>query len=439
MTNKKQLRLSAIPMSPAHAREGWRMPGAATDSIMNFGFYKQLAEQAESAKLDLLFIADKYTTSGSPQDADFHQSINGWPEPFTLLSALIGATSRIGLSVTASTTYWEPYHLARIFASLDHLSNGRASWNIVSSRGNLEEHNFSHMRSIPANKRQEHSEEFVQVVKALWDSWQADAVIADAVSGQYTQAGSVQEIRHEGAWFNVAGPLNVPRPPQGYPVLVQAGESSRFKESAAQGADLVFTTLPNLQQAKAFYTDLKSRMQRYGRRPEDLLLLPGLMVTVGDTEAEARDKDDLFQELVSGRNRMEFMSAAIGCDVRDHSPQHALPAPDEHSTEKYSAIYAEAARLGITTLAELQRYLSERSGHLKLVGTPVQIADQLQRWLEEQGADGFTFIPRQLPGGFAELCTLVVPELQNRGIFKTEYSEGTLREQLGLTNLIRSP
>lgn len=438
MALNKQLRLSAIPVSPPHGRGGWRMPGAAAGNLMDFGFYKQLAEQAEAAKLDLLFIADKYTTSGTPEDEDFHQGINGWPEPFTLLSALIGATSRIGLSVTASTTYWEPYHLARIFASMDHLSNGRASWNIVSSRGDLEEHNFRHIRKIPGNKRQEHSEEFVQVAKALWDSWQADAVIADAASGQYTRAGSIQPIRHEGAWFTVEGPLNVPRPPQGYPVLVQAGESSRFKEWAAQGADIVFTALPNLEQAKAFYTDIKSRMQRYGRAPEDLLLMPGLTITAGGTAAEARDKDELFQQFMVGRNRMEYLSAAIGCDVRDRAPQDALPVPDEQANPKYSAIYEEARKLGIATLAELQRHLGERSGHLKLVGTPVQIADQLQLWLEEQGADGFTFIPRQLPGGFAELCTQVVPELQNRGIFKADYREGTLREQLGLTGFKRA-
>lgn len=432
MNGKKQLRFSVIPVSPAHGRGGWRLPGAEKDRLMDFGFYKELAQLAESAKIDMLFIADKYTTTGTPLDEDFHHGVNGWPEPFVLLSALIGVTSRIGLSVTASTTYWEPFHLARMFASMDHLSGGRASWNIVSSRGDLEAHNFAHMPNIPNNKRQEHSEEFVQVVKSLWESWRADAIVANAESGEYTRPGSIHTIDHKGTWFSVEGPLNVPRPLQQHPVLVQAGESSRFKEWAAKGADVVFTTLSKLGQAQAFYEDLKSRAVRHGRRADDILLLPGLSLTVGDSEGEAREKDAYFHGTMSGRAGMEHLSAVIGADVRDHSPSDRLPEPSEQTHEKYKAIHEEANRLGISTIAELQRYISSKSGHLKLVGTPVQIADQMQRWLDEQGADGFTYIPRQLPDGFRDLGEKVIPELQNRGIFKTEYAQGTLREQLGL-------
>lgn len=429
----KQLKLSLLLVSPPHHKIGWRYPGADAGELLGFEHYRRIARKAEEGKLDMLFLADKYMAE-DVEDPDFWKTAGAWPEPLTLLSSLVGETSRIGLCATASTTYGEPFHIARMIASLDHLSGGRASWNVVTSNGNLEARNFGHARIPAPELRHEQSEEFVRVVKALWDSWDDDAVIADRDSGRYLRPGSARPIDHEGKWFQVKGPLNVLRPVQGHPVIVHAGASEALKARAAQDADVVFTALKSLPIGQAFYRDIKSRAVACGRSPDELLVLPGLNLTVGRTEDEVLEKQRCWTRYADQKVKMDHVSAYLGIDVDSYSLDDPLPDVDTAPgvTPKYRKWHGEAVERGLRTIGELYRHIAQSFGHLSLSGTPAQIADQMERWLKEGGADGFTFIPRHFPGELDDLVDLVIPELQNRGLFRKEYEGRTLREHLGL-------
>lgn len=431
----KQLKLSVLPVSPAHLGMGWRYPGADADNVMNYSFYRDIARKAEQGKIDMLFLADKYILSSRPDDIDFGRSIHTWPEPITLLSSLIGATDRIGLSATISTTFHEPFHIARTFASMDHLSGGRASWNVVTSRGNAESINFGRSYRSAMEERYEQSDEFLHIVKALWDSWEDDACNEDRSTGYHSDGSKVHPINFDGKFHQVKGPLNVSRPPQGHPVLIMAGESESFKERAAKDADVVFTSLKSLEEAQHFYKDIKSRVARYGRTPNDLLIMPGLHLIIGRTANEVKEKEALWNETISSYIRMDLVSSAIGIDVSECSPDDALPAIEslhEPVSEKYRQVKAAADREGWKTFRQAYSALKKRTGHFSIKGTPETISAELEIWLRTEAADGFTFIPQHMPGGLNDLVDLLIPELQERGLFRTDYEGETLRDHLGL-------
>ncbi|HBZ82284.1 MULTISPECIES: LLM class flavin-dependent oxidoreductase [Brevibacillus] len=430
---KKQLKLSTLLITPGSSGGGWRDQTAQPERILDFAFYRELARTAEEGKLDYIFQPDKYTISANSPE-ELRRGINIWPEPVTLLSALAGATSHIGLSATISTTYHEPFHVARMLATLDHLSGGRASWNVVTSIGDLDAHNFRNDHRPLHEQRHAHSGEFLDVVKALWDSWEDDAIKIDRETGDFADPAKIHTLHHEGAWFSVRGPLNVARPIQGHPVIIQAGRSDTFRERAAQQADVVFTALRTLPEAQAFYFDLKRRLAKYGRATSDLLLMPGLNVVVGATEAEAKEKREHQERLLLPEARKDIVSSSLGLDISGYSLDDPLPEPDlaDAGMASYRQWKQTADQLGLVTIRQLYEHVRQQSGHFSITGTPAQIADRLEEWLTNDAADGFTFIPHLLPQSLHDLVHFVIPELQNRGIFRTEYSGSTLREHLGV-------
>ncbi|MBD2843683.1 NtaA/DmoA family FMN-dependent monooxygenase [Paenibacillus sp. IB182496] len=429
---KKQLRLATTLIAPGATSGLWRHPSHQVG--LKLSDYVRMARHAEAGKLDFLFQPDQYRTAGTTPDEFRHHAQVGM-EPVTLLSALAAVTEHIGLAATLSTTYHEPYHVARMMASLDHLSGGRASWNIVHSRGDHEAHNFSMAHRPPPEERSAQGTEFVDIVKRLWDSWEDEAILADKKSGVYADPDKVHVLNHESKWFSVKGPLNVARPPQGHPVLIEAGQSERFIERAARHANIVFTMLNRMDQAQSFYRALNNRLTAFGRRPGDLLLMPGLTLCVGHTEAEAHRKKQERERLARHPMRLDLLSYWIGLDVQafglglDSSLPDSQAVPERHLYRERKAM---ADRLGLVTVRELVEAVKENQGHLSITGTPGQIADTLGQWLAEDAADGFIFIPGLLPDDLDDLVELVVPELQRRGIFRTAYEGRQLRAHLGI-------
>ncbi|THF84667.1 NtaA/DmoA family FMN-dependent monooxygenase [Cohnella fermenti] len=431
----KKLKLAAALVAPRASSGGWRHDNAATTEGLELAYCARLAGQAEAGKLDFLFMPDQYRTPGATPD-EFERHSNVWLEPVTLMSALAAVTTHVGLAATVSTTFQEPYHVARMFASLDHLSGGRASWNIVQSRGDAEESNFGGGCRPAQEERAEHSRQFVEIVKALWDSWEDGAIVADKVSGIYADPSKVHRLNHESKWFTVKGPLNVPRPPQGHPLLIEAGESDAFRERAARQADVIFTMLNDLSAAREFYRDTKRRLAAYGRGWDDLVIMPGLSLIVGATPEEARRKQEELARLERSTPRLDLVSFLTGLNMEKRGLRidSELPdAADELPGSKYAAHKERADQLGLRTVEELYRELERGFGHLSIVGSAEQVADTLEEWLALEAADGFIYIPSVLPSGLNDLVELVVPELQRRGIFKTDYEGATLRERLGVS------
>lgn len=432
--NKKQLKLATTLLAPRASSGIWRHPSAVNEPL-SLQHYISLAKKAEAGKLDFLFQPDQYRTPAATA-YEFQRHVNVWPEPVTLLSALIAVTEHIGFAVTLSTTYNEPYHVARIIASLDHLSGGRAAWNIVHSRGEYEAANFNHRQHTEAGERADHALQFVDVVKALWDSWEDHAILAQKETGIYADASKVHTIDFESESLSVKGPLNISRPPQGHPVLIEAGQSDDFKERAARHANIVFTMLNQLGTAKQFYRDLKQRLAAYGRMPQDLLIMPGLHVYTGKTEAEAHQKKAELDALERLDTRVDRVSYLIGLDMAQHNLTLNSPLPDAEvvpENHPYRSYKTLADQQGWRTVKELYEYRERTTGHLTLIGTPAQIADELETWLNEEAADGFILIPSLMPADIDDFVELVIPELQRRGIFRTKYEGEHLRTQLSIT------
>ncbi len=382
---------------------------------LDFAHYKQLARIAEAAKFDALFVADSVAAAEGEIASRMARSDHF--EPLTLLSALSAVTERIGLIATATTSYNEPYHVARKFASLDHLSGGRAGWNLVTSDAAAEALNFGRTEHISHAERYERAREFHQVVTGLWDSWEDDAFSRDKSSGQYYDPAKLHVLDHQGKHFKVRGPLNVARSPQGRPVVVQAGSSQSGLELAAQTAEVVFTAQSSLARAQAFYADLKGRLGRFGRSADDLKIMPGVFVVVGQEVGVA----------LLGRMLGNFDLSGYPLD----GPLPELPLTDSGQQSRQKLL-TELAGTENLTLAQLGRRIAGGRGHYSLVGTPTRIADELQVWFEQGAADGFNVLVPHLPGGLEDFAAAVVPELQRRGLFRTEYQGATLREHLGL-------
>ncbi|MBX8555297.1 LLM class flavin-dependent oxidoreductase [Pseudomonas cichorii] len=429
----RQLKLGAFLMATGHHVAAWRHPDVPANAGLDIKHYKHLAKVAEEARFDALFVAD--SVAAATGDIASHMARSDHFEPLTLLSALSAVTEHIGLIATATTTYNEPYHVARKFASLDHLSGGRAGWNLVTSDAAAEALNFGREEHVGHAERYSRAREFHQVVTGLWDSWADDAFIRDKASGEYYDPAKLHVLDHQGEHFKVKGPLNVARSPQGQPVVVQAGSSEVGRDLAAQTAEVVFTAQTSLADAQAFYADIKGRLKAYGRSADSLKIMPGVFIVVAETEAEAKAKFESFQDLVDPHVGVALLGRMLGnFDLSGYpldGPLPELPLTDsgQRSRQKLLTDLAEKENLN---LAQLGRRIAGGRGHYSLIGTPTQIADELQTWFEQGAADGFNVLVPHLPGGLEDVARLLVPELQRRGLFRTEYEGSTLRENLGL-------
>jgi len=432
MSTKRQLRLGAF-MRPASIHTGaWRYPGAYPDANFNFAHLKRFAQRLEAAKFDAFFMADHMAVLNMPMDALKRSHTATSFEPFTLLSALSQATEHIGLVATGSTTFDAPYHIARRFASLDHISGGRAGWNIVTTSNPDAALNFGMDDHMEHGERYRRAREFYDVVTGLWDSWADDAFVRDTESGIFFDPDKLHVLAHKGKYLSVRGPLNIARPVQGWPVIVQAGASDAGRQLAAETAEAVFTAQGNLAAGREFYADVKNRMEKAGRAPDHMKILPACFVVVGDTVDEARAKRARLDSLVNYANAIASLSIALGHDASKFDPDGPLPEIPESNASKSGRQRAiDLAAREKLTVRELAQRLGGYSG-LAMVGTPQSIADEMQEWLETNGSDGFTVMFPYLPGGLDDFVDRVVPELQRRGIFRRDYEGKTLRENLGL-------
>ncbi|SEE78270.1 FMN-dependent oxidoreductase, nitrilotriacetate monooxygenase family [Rhizobiales bacterium GAS188] len=433
MTRSRQLRLGAFMRPVSIHTSAWRYPGAYPDANFNFAHLKRFAQTLERGKFDAFFMADHLAVMNMPMSALKRSATVTSFDPLTLLPALAAVTEHIGLIATASTTYNEPYHVARKFASLDHISGGRAGWNLVTSANPQEALNFGLDEHVEHGERYHRAREFFDVVTGLWDSWADDAFIRDVESGIYFDPDKLHVLDHKGEHLKVRGPLNIARPIQGWPVIVQAGASEAGRQIAAETAEAVFSGVNNLADAQRFYADVKSRMAKIGRNREHLKILPGAFVIVGDSVAEAREKKKRLDGLVHPDSGIASLSVRLGHDVSGFDLDGPLPEiPESNASKSGREKLVELARRENMTVRELAQYVGGAFGTLEMIGTPQTIADQMEEWLETEGCDGFNVMFPYLPEGLDDFVDRVVPELQKRGLFRREYEGTTLRENLGL-------
>ncbi len=428
----KQLRLGAF-MRPASIHTGaWRYPGAFPDANFNFAHTRRFIQALERAKFDAFFMADHMAVLNMPVDALKRSHTVTSFEPFTLLSALSQVTEHIGLIATGSTTFDAPWHIARRVASLDHLSNGRAGWNIVTTSNPDAALNFGLDEHMEHGERYDRAREFYDVVTGLWDSWADDAFVRDVEHGIFLDPAKMHVLGHKGKYLSVRGPLNIARPVQGWPVIVQAGASEAGRQLAAETAEAVFTAQANIEVGRKFYADVKGRMEKLGRKREHMKILPGCFVVVGDTVEEARAKRQKLDSLVDYANSIASLSIALGHDASKFDPDKPLPDVPETNASKSGRERAIAlAKRENLTVRQLAQRMGGYAG-LAMVGTAKTIADEMEEWVETEASDGFTIMFPYLPGGLDDFCDKVVPELQRRGLFRREYEGKTLRENLGL-------
>jgi FMN-dependent oxidoreductase (nitrilotriacetate monooxygenase family) len=411
---------------------GWRYPGALA-TFESLPRIAEIAAAAERAKFDLLFMGDNLY--GDPHA---HPSYTSRLEPLTMLAALAVTTQRIGLGATASTTYGDPFTVARAFASLDHISNGRAGWNAVTTANAVSAGNFG--RAHPDHgARYAIAEEFIEVVRGLWDCWDDAALVADRSTGVFIDPGKVRALDHDGPYFRVAGPLNISRAPQGQPVILQAGGSAPGQRLAARTADVVFSVVADLNDAQRQYADFKMLVASHGRNPADVALLPGVMPVVGRTDREAFDTLATLQGYVNSTNALAMLSERLGSDMREFpldGPVPDIALPDTYHS--FARVMLGKARREGMTLRDLYNLTAAARGHWVLCGSARTVADTLELWFTSGAADGFNIMPPYLPGGFDAFIDGVIPLLVERGLFRAEYSGTTLRDHLGLARPARA-
>jgi FMN-dependent oxidoreductase (nitrilotriacetate monooxygenase family) len=435
----RQLKLGAFLSTPGNHLAGWRHPDAVTTTDMDFAAYVRLAQLAEEYRYDTIFFQDTAAVNGSRALArgDFSRARLSRIvklEPTALLAALAAVTTHIGLVATVTTTYNEPYNVARRIASIDHISFGRAGWNLVTSQIEDEAQNFGFDEHMDHASRYARAAEFYEVVTGLWDSWEEGGLLRDKASGVYMDRDRVHFLNHEGAHFKVRGPLNVTRSPQGRPVVAQAGSSEAGRELAARTADVVFTAQTQLAPAQAFYADVKARAARYGRAPEDIKIMPGLTPVIGATMAEAQERYEELQALLPDDVALQSLShISGGLDLTQFPLDGPLPElPPSNAAKARQELVVRTARERGMTLRQIARHTAAGTGHRVLVGTAAYMADEMQAWLEADAADGFNVICNYYFAPFEQFTRQVIPELQRRGIFRRDYEFSTLRQNLGL-------
>ena len=435
--SKRQIKLGAfIPTTSQHAA-GWRHPESRPQDHLNIDYAIELARTAEKGLFDAYFLADGLSVSwGNAKEGQrgLGDKAVGF-EPVTLFAALSAVTQNIGFIATASTTYEDPYILARKYASLDHISKGRAAWNVVTTASADTARNFGLEKHPDPKTRYERADEFIEVTQKLWDSWEDDAFLYNKESGQFFDVSKFHEPKHQGKYFKVDGALNVSRPPQGYPVIVQAGQSEDGRELAGKYAEVIFTAQQSLSDAQEFYRDVKSRLLKYGRHADDLKIMPGVSIFVAKTEQEAQEKYQLLNSLIHpkvGLSLLSGLSGGINLEKYDlDAPFPKLEDADINFSSRQQMMI-DIARKHNFSIRQLYEYIASARGHWTLVGTPEQVVDQLQNWFENEAADGFNILPPTTPAGLNDFVEFIVPELQRRGLFRTEYEGKTLRENLGL-------
>ncbi|OLP46720.1 LLM class flavin-dependent oxidoreductase [Rhizobium oryziradicis] len=430
----RKIRLGAFLPGGGQHIASWRHPDQPADGATNFEFHKQLALTAERGLFDAYFLADGLATSFGGTSEGGSARIAGF-EPVTLFAALAPLTRHLGFIATASTTYEEPYNTARKFASLDLISGGRAGWNVVTTATEAAARNFNLDRQHPHAFRYARAQEHIEVVKALWDSFEDDVFIRDKESGEFFDRTKLHRTNHHGAHFKVEGPLNVPRSPQGHPIVVQAGQSDDGRNLAAATAEVVFTAHQHLHTAQEFYRDIKARAVGHGRDPNHILIMPGVSPFVGRTEEEAREKYERLTSLILEKDGVSLLNGLTGgtLDLTGYDLDGPLPpAPPTEGMKSRQALIRQIADENNFTIRQLYQWVASARGHFTIIGSAVQVADTLQEWFENEGADGFNILPPWLPTGLDDFIDLVVPELQRRGLFRTAYEGRTLRENLGL-------
>jgi FMN-dependent oxidoreductase (nitrilotriacetate monooxygenase family) len=431
---KRHMHLNLFIHSRGHHEAAWRHPAASPLALSDIRYYQALAQHAEAGGFDAIFLADQLALS-----EDIAYGPRTALEPLTVLAALAVSTSRIGLIATASTTYTEPFNLARQFASLDHISRGRIGWNIVTSWLAPAARNYGETTQVSHTERYARAEEFLTVVKGLWDSWADDAELDDRTSGRYANPARIRPLNHAGAYYQVAGPLNLPRGPQGRPVLVQAGSSDTGRDFAARHAEAIFTAQEEKTRAQAFYADLKARVTSAGRRPDQVLILPGLSPVVGASAGEAQRLAEELRDLTNPEAGRMRLSGRFGGHDFSHLPLDTPLAPDDfpapstvEAARSRTEVILDLVRRERPTLRQLLARLAGARGHHTFVGTPEQVADLLEDWYTDGAADGFNVMPPILPTMLEVFIAEVIPLLQRRGLFRTAYGGDTLRAHYGL-------
>jgi FMN-dependent oxidoreductase (nitrilotriacetate monooxygenase family) len=416
----------------------WRYPSADL-SFLSMDYYQHIARTLERGKFDCVFFDDRLAMPGVYGDS-VADAVRYGARPVKLdltavLGGIIGATDRIGVGATYSTTYYDPFHVARTFATLDHLSGGRAAWNVVTSVNDSEAQNFGLESHLGHDERYDRAQEFLEAVSALWDSWDDDALVLDQASGEFADPSKVHEVNHKGRWFTVRGPLTVPRTPQGRPTILQAGSSGRGREFAAEWADMIFTADPGLPVAQQHYRDQKERVAAAGRDPDEVKVLPMAYAVVGETRAIAEEKERLFLDAyVHPIASLALLSEVLNYDFSKHD------LDDVVSDEMMAASggirgLAQGVRSHLDREVTVRDLAAHRATLLqgpRFVGTAEDVADQMQEWFETRGCDGFVLAATHLPGAFEEFVRMVVPVLQERGLFRRDYTGRTLRDHLGL-------
>ena len=425
---KRQMHLGVFVLGTGCHSAGWRHEGAFTTSL-SISVMQKIAEIAERGKFDLFFISD-----GLVMDPGDHPSFLNRFEPLTLLSALSMVTRHIGLGATVSTSFNEPFNVARAIASLDHISNGRAGWNVVTSANHLAALNYSQDHLNEHDLRYEVATEFVDIVRHLWDCWDDGAILSDRTTGTFLDKAKVRPLKYKGRFFSVRGPLNMERCPQGQPIIIQAGGSPAGLELSARSADLVFSVVNgDPASGKANYDSLKRRVIRNGRRPDDLSILPGVMPIIGGTDSEAKEQLAKLQSGLNSTNALTLVSQRLGHDISAYPLDGPVPEfPQTEGGQTFSKTLFEMAKRDKMTLRDLYNITAAARGHWVIYGSPKRIADILEDWFVSERADGFVVMPAYFPGAFDDFVDKVVPELQRRGLYRNDYSGATLRDHLGL-------
>lgn len=429
---QSQLHLGAFIYFTGHHHAGWRHPESGVEKMFDIDWYKRIAQTAEKGKFDMIFFADLLHLIYPSRAAA------GMLDPVSLLSALSMVTDKIGLTATLSTTYNEPFNAARRLSTLDHISRGRTGWNIVTSQVDTEARNFGRDKHPEHGTRYEMAQEFVDVVTALWDSWPQDSIVMNRASGTFVDESKLRIADYQGKWYSTQGLLNVPSPPQGYPVLIQAGSSDPGQDFAAKVGEVIFTAQTSLTAAQDFYRTVNEKLLAVGRERGSLLIMPGLSPILGSTVEEARRKERELLDLIDPQEAVMMLSGILQTDLSGYPADGSLPDISDlveasNGMKSRVQLIMDLAREEQLSIAELGRRLLGARGHMQFVGTPEQLADLMEEWFNGYGCDGFNIMPPVLPGDLDDFVEHVVPELQRRGLFREEYEGMTLREHLGLS------